>query len=262
VSRTPLNQLPAVSVAETLASGEGIVDLWCYLYEDADPELLASHQALLTPDELERSGGFRFERDRRLFLATRALVRTVLSNYAAVSPKDWRFATNEHGKPFISAPKVTPAVYFNLANTQGLVVCAVCVAHEPVGVDAERIDREVEAVALADRFFSPSEASRLRGLCSAEQSELFFSYWTLKESYIKARGLGLTLPLGLFSFRVDDEIGIGLEPRFADDASTWRFALLDARPHYRIAISVKTGGARLSLRATRVVPLRDRVDPT
>ena len=259
--RAPLNQLPAISVAESLSSPQGIVDLWYYFCEDADTQLLASHQALLTPDELERLSRFRFERDRRLFLSTRALARTVLSNYAAVAPADWRFATNDHGKPLISAPIVVPAIHFNLANTLGLVVCAVSVAHEVVGVDAERTNREVEALALADRYFSSSEAVRLRGMSTPEQSEFFFSYWTLKESYIKARGLGLTLPLGQFSFHIADEIGIEFEAGFADDASAWRFALLDASQHHRIAVSVKTGGAALSMRASRFVPLRGRLDP-
>jgi 4'-phosphopantetheinyl transferase len=262
MSRILINQLSAVSIAETLSSEKGIVDLWYYFCEDIDADLLAAYEALLTPDERDRYASFYFERDRRLFLATRALVRTVLSHYSAVSPADWRFAGNKHGKPRISSPAVAPAIHFNLANTPGLVVCAVSVAHEPVGVDAERIDRKVEAADLADRYFSSSEASKLRALPASEQLELFFAYWTLKESYIKARGLGLTVPLGQFSFRMDDEIGVEFDASLADEASSWRFALLDAPPHYMIALSVKTGGAALSMRATRVIPLRRIADFT
>lgn len=262
MSRACINQLRAVSITETLASEKGIVDLWYYFYEGIDTELLAAHEALLTPDERDRYGSFYFERDRRLFLATRALVRTVLSNYSAVSPGDWRFATSEHGKPLIFAPVVTPAIHFNLANTPGLVVCVVSVAHEPLGVDVERIDQEVEAVGLAERYFSLSEASRLRALPAREQAGRFFTYWTLKESYIKARGLGLVLPLDQFSFLLGDEINVEFDARLANDASSWRFALLDVPPHHMIAISVKTGGAALSLRATHVVPLRRKAELT
>jgi 4'-phosphopantetheinyl transferase len=262
MSRTLVSQLRAVSIAETLTCEEGIVDLWYYFYDGVETELLAAHEALLTSSERDRHESFHFERDRRLFLATRALVRTVLSNYTAVSPADWRFASGEFGKPRISAPAIEPAIHFNLANTPGLVVCAVSIAHEPIGIDAERIDREVAAVELADRYFSLSEASRLRAMPTSQQPGLFFAYWTLKESYIKARSLDLTLPLGQFSFRVDDEIGVEFAAGFADDASSWRFALLDAPPQHIIAISVKTGGVALSLRATRVVPLRRMSDPT
>jgi 4'-phosphopantetheinyl transferase len=253
--RARVSQLRAVSIAETVASGAGIVDLWYYLYEGTDIELLAAHETLLAPDEAEQYGRFRFELERRLFLATRALVRTVLSNYSAVSPRDWRFVTNEHGKPVISAPTTTPAIHFNVANTPGLVVCVVSVAHESIGVDAERIDREVEIAELAERCFSLSDADRIRALPAPQQPGLFFAYWTLKESYVKARGLGLTVPLGQFSFRVGDEIAVEFEEDLDDDASLWRFALLDAPPHHMIAVSVKTAGAVLSMRAKRVVPL-------
>jgi 4'-phosphopantetheinyl transferase len=179
-----------------------------------------------------------------------------LSNYSAVSPADWRFASSEHGKPFISAPAVTPTIHFNLANTPGLVVCIVSVAHEQVGIDAERIDRKVEGVELAERYFSEPEAGRLRALPTSEQLRHFFACWTLKESYIKARGLGLVSSLDQLSFLVGDEITVEFDQRLGDDALSWRFALVDAPPHHMIAVSVKTGGSALSLRAAHVVPYR------
>jgi 4'-phosphopantetheinyl transferase len=255
-----VNQLPVVSTAHTLSYEKGIVDLWYYFHEGIDDELLAAHEALLTPDERERYRRFHLERDRRLFLATRALVRTVLSRYSAVAPADWRFVPGEHGKPRVSTPVVTPTIHFSLANTPGLVVCVVSVAHEPLGPAPERLDREVEAVELAERYFSASEGSKVRALPPSEQSMQFFAYWMLKESYLKARGLGLTLPTDQFSFLIDDEISVAFDTRLGDDATAWRFALLDAPPHHMIAISVKTGGAMLSLRATRMVPLGGKTD--
>ncbi len=235
----------------------GIVDLWYYYYEDVeDEELLAAHDALMTSDERERHGRFIFDKDRRLFLATRALVRTVLSNYAAVAPADWRFAAGEHGKPYIDSPAVNPSLHFNLANTRGLVVCAVSVAHDTIGVDAERIDRMAETLKIADRYFCPSELRTIQAFPAAEQPRSFFDHWTLKESYIKARGEGLAIPLDQFSFRIGDEIAIHFDQRLADDASRWRFALLDTTTQHVIAVGVNTGGHALSLSATQVVPLQ------
>ncbi|MPZ14324.1 MAG: 4'-phosphopantetheinyl transferase superfamily protein [Chloroflexi bacterium] len=259
--RGSVERFPAVSVAETLALGGGIVDLWYWFYDrNDDAELLARHEALLTPDERERHMSFKFESDRRLFLATRALVRTALSGYAAVGPADWRFASGEHGKPRVDYPAVTPPIHFNLANTTGLVVCAVSLDYDAIGVDAERISRDADTVGLAERYFSASEAAALRALSPAEQRRRFFSYWTLKESYIKARGVGLALPLDQFSFLIDDDsISIGFEAQCADDATRWRFALLDAPPRHIVAVGADTGGAALSLRTTHVVPLAENV---
>ena len=261
MSRTAVDRLRAVSTPETLSSKEGIVDLWYFFYERIGAELLAARESYLTPSERDQCGSFRFERDRERFLATRVSVRSILSKYSAVSPADWRFGTDEHGKPLITAPEVTPTIHFNLANAPGLVVCAVSVAHGLVGVDVERIDRKVEAVDLADRYFSKSETSILRALPACDQLARFFTYWTLKESYVKARGLGLDSTLDRTSFLVEDEISVVFDSRLGDDPKLWRFAAIDVPPHHTIAISVKTGGAALSLRTANFVPLGGNAEP-
>ena len=129
----------------------------------------------------------RFHRDpdQLLFLATRVLVRTVLSRYAPVAPADWRFAADEYGRPHVVGDG-QPRLSFNLSNTSRLVVCAVA-QDTDVGVDAERV-RPRTPLDIADRFFAPREAAALSALPTDEQLARFYDYWTLKESYIKARG--------------------------------------------------------------------------
>jgi 4'-phosphopantetheinyl transferase len=238
-----------------------MVDLWCYFPElSHDPELLSAHAALMTPDEHERYRRFYFERDRRLFLATRALARTVLSSYFPVAPTDWRFSLDKHGKPYISHPILTPRIHFNLAHTPGLVVCVVSVAHKSIGVDAEMIKGGPDILSLAGSYFSSSERCALRAFPASKQPRLFFAYWTLKESYAKARGDGLSLPLDRFSFHFqEDAIRTVLDPCLDDDAASWDFALLNASSHHIIAVAVKTGGTALTLRIKHTVPLEKTV---
>src|SRR4029453_1384894 len=105
--------------------------------------LSPSYRDLITPDENERMVRFVFERDRRQFLITRALVRTMLSRYAEVAPRDWRFVTNQFGRPeVLDRPAHVPDLRFNLSHTDGLIACAVTVGRE-VGVDVENITRQV-----------------------------------------------------------------------------------------------------------------------
>ncbi|HUD49648.1 MAG TPA: 4'-phosphopantetheinyl transferase superfamily protein [Candidatus Baltobacteraceae bacterium] len=247
---------PPLCVAETVTGKPGIVDLWYYFYETtSDPDLHRAQAALMTVEESERHQRLRFERDRRQFVATRALVRTVLSNYTSVAPGAWRFAASPHGKPHIDQPRVKPPIYFNLANTSGLVVCAVSVAHEAIGVDVERIDREIEIELLAEKNFSEREFRTLRALPASEQQRQFFAYWTLKESYIKALGVGLALPLDQFSFLLDGQgISAAWERAQADKATDWKFTLLGA-PQHLLGVAARTDGAPFSLRAAHVVPL-------
>jgi len=248
--RTSLLHCPPVAIDETLAGAPGIVDLWYWHYESAmDEALVAAGVSLMTGEEHDRYRRLRFEPDRRLFLATRVLVREVLSRYAAVDPADWRFVADPAGKPRVAHPVVSPMLHFNLANTSGLVVCGVSAAHEAIGVDAERSDRPVDYTALAARFFAPVEADDLRTLPLERRPRRFFEYWTLKESYIKARGLGLRLPLDQFAFTIESE---GIRLSFTSpglDDTLWRFASVDAAPAYLIAVGAETGGAALSLRA-------------
>lgn len=272
--RFSLDQLPPICVDDTRNRPGGVVDLWCFEYEDAveDERLVAEYRELLSEAERGRYERFYFERDRLQYLATRALVRTVLSRYAAVSPQDWRFRIDERGKPSVRQPLTPLPLNFNLSNTRGLVACAVSVGHERVGVDVERLDRQNDLDALADRYFCPTESRALRALDAAARPRRFFDYWTLKESYIKARGLGLAIPLDSFRFqiardersgeeeehgRVSERIAIEIDASQRDEASRWRFAVIDSPPRYALALGVDTGGESLSVRAARVTPLRE-----
>jgi 4'-phosphopantetheinyl transferase len=254
--RASIDRCPAVRVAETCTGAAGIVDVWYWMYEPVDEETLARAWGdLLAAEERERYQRLRFARDRRLYLATRALVRTVLSQYAAVSPRNWRFETDPSGKPRIAAPEVRPALHFNLANTPGVVTCAVSVAHEHVGIDVERTDRTVDFIGLADRTFAPSESRQLRAMAAADVQRRFFTYWTLKESYVKARGRGLSLPLDRFCFTIDEAaVQVAFDTNTPDEhESAWSFASINIPPSHLIGVAVRTNGAILSLRAAHVV---------
>jgi 4'-phosphopantetheinyl transferase len=250
----PIQRLPPVG----LKSGSGRVDLWCFYYERiSEARLFRAYEGLMTADERARHKRFHFERDRLMFLATRALVRTVLSAYADVAPSEWLFSERDRGKPYVTGPAGVPPLHFNLTNTRGLVVCAVSRDYPQVGVDAEWLERPGETVGVVDSYFSPTEIMALRALPPGLQRNRFFHLWTLKESYIKARGLGLALPLEQFSFLLDDglPIRVAFDPRLADDPGRWRFALLPAYPCHMVAVSVDTGGAPLTLSASNYVPL-------
>ncbi|MEQ9322621.1 MAG: 4'-phosphopantetheinyl transferase superfamily protein [Polyangiaceae bacterium] len=236
------------------------VDLWCFFYDEhLDPARRAAYDALLTDEERARHQRFMFARDRDLFLATRALVRCALSRYARVAPAAWRFERTEHGKPYLVGPPSAPELHFNLSNTYGLVACAVSSTIERVGVDVENTTRGTDAIEIADRFFSELEVKALRALPEQHPRERFFSYWTLKESYIKARGLGLAIPLGHFSFLLDEAppIAVVFDPRLEDDPERWRFRLFNASDRHTLAVGADTGGADLGLRWSPFVPLAE-----
>lgn len=186
------------------------------------------------------------------------MCRTVLSRYAGVGPADWRFSRNAHGRPEIAGPPARSRLRFNLSGTRGMTACAVTL-EAAAGIDVEDATRDRPSDGVADRYFSPLEARALRSLEPARRQARFYEYWTLKESYIKARGEGLAIPLNQFSFHLDEgsRIRVSFAPELEDEPSRWQFNLLRPTARHLLALGVRRSGesaVRITLRET--VPLR------
>lgn len=227
---------------------EGEIHLWFAFPDDTGgPHAPAPEHPLLDKGEQIRMARHRLPAGRRLFGASHTLVRTTLSQYSEIPPEKWRFVKNSHGKPAID-PALDPSpLSFSLSHTRGAAVVAVTRGAD-VGADIERTDRNVHAARLSSRFFSPEEAAALHGMPPDRLRDHFFLYWTLKESYAKARGVGLSLPLDSFSFRLEGEppcrIGFSGEE---GAPGNWRFAVLRPRPPYVAAVGAAAAGpARIS----------------
>ncbi len=218
---------------------------------------LALYEAWLAPDERARRDRYRFDRNKREYLLTRALVRSTLSRYASVAPARWTFVANEHGRPAVAIAEHA-FLRFNLSNTEGLI--ALIVARDTdVGIDVEDRSRRGETVGIADRFFSPDEVTALRALPEERQRDRFFDYWTLKEAYIKACGKGLAIPLDHFSFSIGgaESITIAFDPRLPDDPGAWQFGQLALTERHTTSFAVRKGAgvAGYAIKVTRTVPL-------
>ena len=214
-----------------------------YVFSDelSNPVRLDAYKALLTEEECARYERFRFEKHRHQFLITRALVRTTLSIYAPAEPGAWRFEEGENGKPEIAAPALTLPLRFNLSHTEGLVVCVVALTHD-IGIDVEDVWRTGKTLEIANRHFAPAEVAALRDLPAMWQRLRFFEYWTLKEAYVKARGVGISFPLEKFAFQLKPElpVGISFEDTIDDNPEDWTFWQETLQDRYLIALAVRS----------------------
>ncbi len=174
---------------------------------------------------------FHFERNRREFLYAHAIKRLALSCHNGKDPRSWAFRTGPFGKPY------TDGLEFNLSHTAGFVACAVSDESE-VGVDVERVDRKVEAVSIARRFFADEEVRQIDLPDEARARDAFFRIWTLKEAYVKALGRGFDLPLKEFSFLLGDAGTV----RGPAGWTFWEFTLGE---EYRMALAGKDAEALL-----------------
>ncbi len=256
--RKPLTEL--VNREKTVQLKPDDIHLWIIFMDDiGDEGLVAEYESLMSEQERVRYKRFRFKKDRMLHLAARALVRTTLSRYADVDPPKWCFTANQYGRPEIEAGAGIPPLRFNLAHTDGMVICGVALDRD-VGVDVENHERVAKTAGISKRFFSALEYDDLTRLPMQQRRERFFHYWALKESFIKAHGMGLSLPLGRFSFHLKDNapLRISFDPRLDDDPDKWQFWLMKPTPRHSMAVSLNKGSgppAELSMR--KVVPLRE-----
>ena len=158
---------------------------------------ISSLRSNLSKDELDRAERFYFEIDRHRFIARRGLLRVILGRYLKMNPSQLRFHRNNFGKPAMVPIRNQEIISFNLSHSQGLALYAFCYGRK-IGIDLERIRTDIEYEQIAERFFSPQEASALRDLPANKKPEAFFNCWTRKEAYIKAKGRGLSIPLSHF----------------------------------------------------------------
>jgi len=204
-----------------------------------DPLQLERYATLLSSDERERHKRFHFDADRTRYLASHALVRTVLSEYTGTDPAAWRFSTNEHGRPEIDRPKGLPPLRFNLTHTKGLCACVVTLGLD-CGIDAENLSRTHDLKNIAERMFAAAELTALPGYDDDTYQHNFFYYWTLREAYCKALGVGLAGSTKDYYFEIGDndkaEIHFSQEP--GDKAGDWQFALLQPDAAHVTAVAV------------------------
>ncbi|MGR9166458.1 4'-phosphopantetheinyl transferase family protein [Rhizobium leguminosarum] len=160
------------------------IALWQYSKNESDWNRWMQS---LSSDERDRAATYRFERDRASFIAGRYLLRQLLSLQTGISPSKVPLSPDRHGKLRLEG---RDRRQFSLANADGLVAVAVASGCDYVGIDCERADAEIEEAAV-DSYCSADERRWLAELPARERARGAIALWTLKESHLKALGVGL-----------------------------------------------------------------------
>ena len=236
-----MSGFPPRRLSSGLSLGPGEIHVWS-IRLDPPPERVERLGRLLAPDEWERANRFRFDKHRRQYVVGRGALRTLLGAYLGVRPEEVRFTYGHRGKPFLAPPLDAGGLFFNLSNSDELALAGFLRGVE-IGVDVEYLRAMPDCEQIAERFFSESERTVLRGIPAAQKEETFFNCWTRKEAYLKAVGEGLAAPLDSF----DVTLAPGDPPRMltlegdAERAGRWFFHHLRPAEDYIGAVAVEGG---------------------
>lgn len=158
---------------------------------------VAELRRYLNSAEQQRADRFHFPQHRAHYTAARAVLRILLGRYLQAAPQALSLTYNDYGKPALATPALQPPLHFNVSHSGALALYAFTY-NRHVGVDVEQMRPNVDFLALSKQVFSPQEQQRFRLLPSAQIMDAFYNGWTRKEAFIKAKGMGLSLPLDQF----------------------------------------------------------------
>jgi 4'-phosphopantetheinyl transferase len=171
--------------------------LWSWSLDDGQ-YARSDAEEVLADEERVQSRRFVTPQLQRRFVAARAGLRSILGLHLQRDPRRLDFVRSEFGKPVLTG---SPTAHFNLSHSGGRAILAISRDVE-VGCDLEQV-RPIDHLELARRYFHAAEVVAIEGTPDvAAQALTFFRIWTLKESFVKALGIGLSIALDRFAVSI------------------------------------------------------------
>ena len=247
----PLIRSPQVPFPKPAANDVSVVWVDVSAMTSADADALLDR---LSTDERDRFRRYKHALASYQFIAGRVLIRRWLEEVAGIAASEWHFVEGARGRPAIASPSSHWS--FNLAHSGGLVACVLSTLKD-VGVDVEHLDRRPMAPDLYRRYCSPAEIADIERYEEDERSRRFLTYWTLKEAYLKARGLGIAVQLADVEFHIDGgSPSIRFLNSLAGNDPGWTFALFQPTPRFLLSVAApQAPGAPAPGFEVRAVPL-------
>lgn len=204
--------------------------------------------------EVERYKKYRHPITAYQFLGGRLLIRGWLEAVSGTPAAQWQLVEGERGRPAIAHPASPWS--FNLAHSGGMVACALSRLPD-VGVDLEDLNRRPMALDLFRRYCSPAEIADIERQPEDGRMQRFLTYWTLKEAYLKARGLGIAVHLADVEFSIEGpRPSIAFRGSLAGTDTGWAFALFQPAPRCLLSVAApQAAGTPPPVFDVRAMPL-------
>jgi 4'-phosphopantetheinyl transferase len=199
---------------------------------------LSVYESGLSGVERERAAKFHSRADAEKFIAAHGALRVILGAYAGMQPRELMFSRSAFGKPsLMNEEEACTAIRFNMADSGDVALVAVSRGRE-IGVDIECMKVREDLSETALRCFCGAEMDLFRAAPPERRADVFYTFWSRKEAYIKARGEGMSLGL--------TNIDVSLPHALLD--RRWTLEDLTVDPGYRGAVVLEGSISRVIYR--------------
>ena len=167
---------------------------------DSEAKKRHSLYRYLSDDEKQRAARYRFDKHRDRFIIGRGSIREILADLGKCPPQAIRFELNQYGKPTLGEPEYIKHIQFNASSSETMGAIAVS-SEMALGIDTEKIKPESrqDYDLIVKNEFHNAEYDWYEKHKVPERIRVFFEFWTCKEAYLKALGIGLSGKLNSFS---------------------------------------------------------------
>lgn len=221
-----------------------VVHIWKYDLNSTKLDL-SEIQKSLSVEETDRANRFFNLQDRKRYILVHYFLRDILSKYQNIPKEAIEFYKDIHQKPFLKQKVNELPLYFNLSYRENYAVLALSNS-DFLGVDIEKIKTLENIKNFIITFFSDEEQQLiLQPPTEPERLSILFRFWTIKESIIKALGVGFELPL--INYNVSDFIkNTSAYPHFDIDHK-WYIYPIEINETYQASFAIKTNTLNYSI---------------
>lgn len=247
VAATPADFVPRhVPLRGLELPGSGEIHVWFLDLNEMAFSLRAALDDPGTPPNDRPFTGGQLTFTRRFYL------RLLLGAYLDIPGKSIRIIRNRKGKPVLDPGVHGKDLHFSIAKSgEGFLVGLSSSSY--LGVDVESIDRKAHnALGVARRYFSETEASALKAMDSDRLDAAFLRTWACKEAVVKSLGLGIANQLYRFTVDTDPENPAAILEFENDNPDNWWLQLI--RPTASFLGAVATRRNPVELKTFHMLP--------
>lgn len=160
---------------------------------------------IVSYERREKINRFYFVKDKVHSLFAEIVLRYALWDQYGFKYMHMKFQQSEYGKPYLPNNK---DIFFNLSHSGNWVLCGI--SNKTLGIDVEQINEK--ELSIANKIYTKEECNHIFTQSMENRVKEFYKIWTLKESYVKCIGKGLSIPFNSFMFQFyEDDIQFYLQ---------------------------------------------------